>query len=210
MNQKKIEDINHNINVDTILKCLWAIRDKDQFYFIAYGKEMIEKYITQTTNQMKKTAEDFLMKYGIPSDTTIGIEGDHKLTDLLEEYRSQSELPSEDVKRIANNFFQWTENLNKGDSMYSELLRCNEYNLRLQDQINSLLASHVARIKEMEERPTISSNDIMIELFAMAGMKNEDGMKVIEYLDKENGGSIAYLRHDAVVKTINKLTPPKP
>lgn len=51
MNQKKIEDINHNINVDTILKCLWAIRDKDQFYFIAYGKEMIEKYITQTTNQ---------------------------------------------------------------------------------------------------------------------------------------------------------------
>ena len=128
----------------------------------------------------------------------------------MEEYRSQSELPSEDVKRIANNFFQWTENLNKGDSMYSELLRCNEYNLRLQDQINSLLASRDARIKELEERPTISSNDIMIELFAMAGMKNEDGMKVIEYLDKENGGSIAYLRHDAVVKTINKLTPPKP
>lgn len=31
-------------------------------------------------------AEDFLMKYGICSDTTIGIEGDIKLVNLLEEY----------------------------------------------------------------------------------------------------------------------------
>ena len=160
---------------------------------------------------MMKTAEEILKEN---TKRTLNIVEDSPLhvavIKAMEEYRSQSELPSEDVKRIANNFFQWTENLNKGDSMYSELLRCNEYNLRLQDQINSLLASRDARIKELEERPTISSNDIMIELFAMAGMKNEDGMKVIEYLDKENGGSIAYLRHDAVVKTINKLTPPKP
>lgn len=51
MRQKKIEDLDHNINADTILKCLWAIRDKDQFYFIAYGKEMIEKCIKQKSNQ---------------------------------------------------------------------------------------------------------------------------------------------------------------
>ena len=29
-----------------ILETLWAIRDNDKFYFIAYGKEMIENYIT--------------------------------------------------------------------------------------------------------------------------------------------------------------------
>lgn len=75
------------------------------------------------------------------------------IMNLFEEYRSQaSELPSDgEAKRIANNFFQWTENLKKGDSMYSELLYCNEHNLRLQDQINSYVASRDARIKELEE-----------------------------------------------------------
>ena len=29
-----------------ILETLWAIRDNDKFYFMAYGKEMIENYIT--------------------------------------------------------------------------------------------------------------------------------------------------------------------
>lgn len=47
MKQKPIEKINHNINVDVILKCLWAIKDKDQFYFNSYGKEMIENCINQ-------------------------------------------------------------------------------------------------------------------------------------------------------------------
>ena len=36
-----------------------------------------------------KTAEDFLHTKGIPSDTTIGIEGDILLTDLLQSYASQ-------------------------------------------------------------------------------------------------------------------------
>ena len=29
-----------------ILETLWAIRDNDKFYFMAYGKEMIVNYIT--------------------------------------------------------------------------------------------------------------------------------------------------------------------
>ena len=49
--QKPIEKISHEINVDVILKCLWAIRDNDQFYFNAYGKEMIENCIKQKINK---------------------------------------------------------------------------------------------------------------------------------------------------------------
>lgn len=45
--QKPIEKISHEINVDVILKCLWAIRENDQFYFNSYGKEMIENCINQ-------------------------------------------------------------------------------------------------------------------------------------------------------------------
>ena len=47
MKQKKNEHINHDINVDIILKCLWAIKDNDKFYFFAYGKEMIDNCIKQ-------------------------------------------------------------------------------------------------------------------------------------------------------------------
>ncbi len=54
MKQKKIENISHEINVDVILKCLWAIRDNDQFYFNAYGKEMIENYIKQQVSKLIK------------------------------------------------------------------------------------------------------------------------------------------------------------
>lgn len=41
--------------------------------------------------------EEFLIKYGICSDTTIGIEGDKKLTELLEEYAIQALLNHEVV-----------------------------------------------------------------------------------------------------------------
>ena len=54
MKQKKIEHITHDINVDIILKCLWAIKDNDQFYFNAYGKEMIEKCIKQQVSKTNK------------------------------------------------------------------------------------------------------------------------------------------------------------
>lgn len=52
--QKPLEKISHDINVEVILKCLWAIRDNDQFYFNSYGKEMIENCIQQ---KLKKSEE---------------------------------------------------------------------------------------------------------------------------------------------------------
>jgi hypothetical protein len=55
MKQKPIENISHDINVDVILKCLWAIRENDQFYFNSYGKEMIENCIKQ---RLKKKIEE--------------------------------------------------------------------------------------------------------------------------------------------------------
>ena len=65
--------------------------------------------------------------------------------------RTSKGLPGDDVKRIANNFFQWTENLDKDDDDYVDLLYCNSRNLRLQDQINSYVASKDARIRELED-----------------------------------------------------------
>jgi len=53
MAQKKLEELNHKLNIDTVLECLWAIRDKDKFYFMAYGKEMIENIINQKLKKMK-------------------------------------------------------------------------------------------------------------------------------------------------------------
>ncbi len=159
-----------------------------------------------TLNPMKIDEERF---YKIWNKKDIS-----EIEDILSEYNSTCKdhqvlqpLPSdEDIEKEAN--YRFTTGHGATDH-YSVDVFINACKWLNEKHINSI-AARDTRIKELEERPTISSNDIMIELFAMAGMKNEDGMKVIEYLDKENGGSIAYLRHDAVVKTINKLTPPKP
>ena len=51
--QKPISKINHEINVEVILKCLWAIKDNDQFYFMSYGKDMIENCIKQRLETFK-------------------------------------------------------------------------------------------------------------------------------------------------------------
>lgn len=47
MQQHTIDETNINI----ILETLWAIREDDKFYFMAYGKEMIENYITNKIKQ---------------------------------------------------------------------------------------------------------------------------------------------------------------
>ena len=52
---------------------------------------------------------DFLFKKGINSDTTIGIEGDYPITEILEEYanlqpKSHRPLSPEDIKRAAQAF----------------------------------------------------------------------------------------------------------
>jgi hypothetical protein len=96
---------------------------------------------------MKKTADDFLMKYGIPSDTTIGIEGDHKLTDLLEEYRSQaSDLPSdEEIEKEFRTDHEFEDDINRSN------LQCQIGAIWMKELASPLLASHVARILELEE-----------------------------------------------------------
>jgi len=56
---------------------------------------------------MNKAAEDFLYKKGISSDTTIGIEGDMLLTDLLNEFAApppSSEGEMADVETVV--FFE--------------------------------------------------------------------------------------------------------
>jgi hypothetical protein len=56
-----------------------------------------------------ETPQEFLMKYGICSDTTIGIEGDKKLTELLEEYANQA-LHIHDVSgQLPNNLILYRQ-----------------------------------------------------------------------------------------------------
>ena len=40
-------------NIDIILETLWVIREDDKFYFMSYGKEMIENYIDQRLSEIK-------------------------------------------------------------------------------------------------------------------------------------------------------------
>lgn len=63
-NQKKLEDLNHEINIETILKVLWAIKDKDQYYFVNYGKELFDNLIKQKPYRKKDLIEfyEFIKK----------------------------------------------------------------------------------------------------------------------------------------------------
>lgn len=51
----------------------------------------------------------------------------------------------------------------------------------------------------------VSGSLLLHDLFQVANIKNEDGMPVIKFVDKPNGGSVAYVRHDAMVKKLNTL-----
>ncbi len=50
-----------------------------------------------------------------------------------------------------------------------------------------------------------SSSLVLLDLMQVANFKNEDGIPLIEYVSKPNGGSVAYVRHDAMVNRINAL-----
>ena len=52
---------------------------------------------------------------------------------------------------------------------------------------------------------TVSGSLLLHDLFQVANIKNEDGMPVIKYVDKPNGGSVAYVRYDAMVKKLDNL-----
>lgn len=56
-----------------------------------------------------------------------------------------------------------------------------------------------------DDLPYISGSWLLFELMQVAAIKNEDGMPIVHYVDKPNGGSVAYLRHDAVVNKLNSM-----
>jgi hypothetical protein len=58
--------------------------------------------------------------------------------------------------------------------------------------------------KLQEFREVIKDSNPVAELMQDGNIKNEDGMPVVYYVDKPNGGSVAYLRYDAVVKKFNE------
>lgn len=53
MNQKKKEDLRFKYDVEISLECLWAIRDRDKFYFMEYGKMLIDNLIKQEKKKQK-------------------------------------------------------------------------------------------------------------------------------------------------------------
>ena len=55
------------------------------------------------------------------------------------------------------------------------------------------------------QQPPVSGSLLLHDLFQVAAIENEDGMPVIKYVDKPNGGSVAYVRHDAMVNKLNAL-----
>lgn len=63
----------------------------------------------------------------------------------------------------------------------------------------------VINVRQTIAKPNVSGSLLLYELMQVAAIKNEDGMPVISYVDKPNGGSVAYLRHDAVVKKLNSM-----
>jgi len=60
-------------------------------------------------------------------------------------------------------------------------------------------------ISKLKEPNNVSGTLLLSRLFEIANDKNEDGMPVIKVLDKPNGGTIPYIRYDAMVKELNNL-----
>jgi hypothetical protein len=56
-----------------------------------------------------------------------------------------------------------------------------------------------------EQGACVSGSLLLHILLQKADIVNEDGMPVIKYVEKPNGGSVAYVRHDSMVKTLNSI-----
>lgn len=68
----------------------------------------------------------------------------------------------------------------------------------------------VTKTNELSEQkgldaPLVSGLLLLHDLFQVANIKNEDGMPVIKYVDKPNGGSVAYVRYDAMIQKLDNL-----
>lgn len=49
------------------------------------------------------------------------------------------------------------------------------------------------------------SSNLFLDLMRDPRAKNEDGMPIVMYVDKPNGGNIIYFRYDAVIKQLNTI-----
>ena len=73
-----------------------------------------------------------------------------------------------------------------------------------------VLIEQLKKVNEENEKlkfrlSNVSGSLLLHDLFQVAAIENEDGMPVIKYADKPNGGSVAYVRHDAMVNKLNAL-----
>lgn len=68
-----------------------------------------------------------------------------------------------------------------------------------QAEINTVLAGSGQCCK------CISGSLLLHDILQVGNFKNEDGMPVVKMVDKPNGGSVAYIRHDAMVKKLNSI-----
>jgi len=90
---------------------------------------------------------------------------------------------------------------------YNQLVDCmNNVNKALKELKlkNEKLETELNAVKN-NLAPDVSGSLLLHDLFAVAAIENEDGMPVIKYVDKPNGGSVAYVRHDAMVNKLNGL-----
>lgn len=79
----------------------------------------------------------------------------------------------------------------------------------MDEQINRMVETIQQLEKENAELKlrlgAVSGSLLLHDLFKIANFKNKDGMPVVKYIDKPSGGSIAYIRHDAMVKKLNAI-----
>ena len=112
-----------------------------------------------------KTAEEILKEN---TKRTLNIVEDSPLhvavIKAMEEYRSQSELPSEDVTSFTEEEIKEAKIIRdsligrKGVDDFKKLYMAGE--VVMSDQLQPLLASHVARIKELEEKVKLINGDL--------------------------------------------------
>lgn len=78
------------------------------------------------------------------------------------------------------------------------------------DETVNVLIEQLKKVNEENENlkfrlSSVSGSLLLHDLFQVAAIENEDGMPVIKHVDKPNGGSVAYVRHDAMVNKLNGL-----
>lgn len=88
-------------------------------------------------------------------------------------------------------------------------LTCARCHIEYREMVIDNTADHTGWICDnckAEQQGLVAANagqELLCAMMDRAGEFNEDGMPVVKMVDKENGGSVTYLRYDAVVKFCN-------